>query len=108
MGRYILGWSLSLFTPVTLVTLVTLFRSYNQFYRAECITVSGLFVTDIQMPWKVRIKHFKQTDTPFKEVMIFSFTYMQAPWKVIKCYKQTIRQTDLLVIQAAQLTWGPN
>ena len=23
------------------VTLVTLFRSYNQFYRAECITVSG-------------------------------------------------------------------
>ena len=26
-----------LFTPVTLVTL---FRSYNQFYRAECITIS--------------------------------------------------------------------
>ena len=23
--------------------LVTLFRSYNQFYRAECITVSGFF-----------------------------------------------------------------
>ena len=86
MGWYILGWSLSLFT---LVTLVTLFRSYNQFYRAECITVSELFVTDIQMPWKVRIRHFKQTDTPFKEVMIFSFTYMQAPWKVIKCYRQT-------------------
>jgi len=32
-----------LFTPVTLVTLVTLFRSYNQFYRAECITVSWFF-----------------------------------------------------------------
>ena len=30
-----------LFTPVTLVTL---FRSYNQFYRAECITVSGFFI----------------------------------------------------------------
>ena len=29
-----------LFTPVTLVTL---FRSYNQFYWAECITVSGFF-----------------------------------------------------------------
>ena len=25
------------------VTLVRLFRSYNQFYRAECITVSGFF-----------------------------------------------------------------
>ena len=32
-----------LFTPVTLVTLVTLFQSYIQFYRAECITVSGFF-----------------------------------------------------------------
>ena len=31
-----------LFTPVTLVTL---FRSYNQFYRAECITASGFFVS---------------------------------------------------------------
>ena len=30
-----------LFMPVTLVTL---FRSYNQFYRAECITVSGFFL----------------------------------------------------------------
>ena len=29
-----------LFTPVTLVTLVTLFQSYLQFYWAECITVS--------------------------------------------------------------------
>ena len=29
-----------LFTPVTLVTL---FQSYIQFYRAECITVSGFF-----------------------------------------------------------------
>ena len=29
-----------LFTPVTLVSL---FQSYNQFYRAECITVSGFF-----------------------------------------------------------------
>ena len=29
-----------LFMPVTLVTL---FRSYNQFYRVECITVSGFF-----------------------------------------------------------------
>ena len=24
--------------------LVTLFRSYNQFYRAECITISGFFI----------------------------------------------------------------
>ena len=32
-----------LFTPVTLVTL---FRSYDQFYRAECITVSGFFGQD--------------------------------------------------------------
>ena len=30
-----------LFTPVTLVTLVTLFQSYIPFSRAECITVSG-------------------------------------------------------------------
>ena len=30
----------TLFKPVTLVTL---FQSYNQFYRAECITVSGFF-----------------------------------------------------------------
>ena len=28
---------------VTLVTLVTLFRSANQFYRAECITILGFF-----------------------------------------------------------------
>ena len=28
---------------VTLVTLVTLFRSANQFYRAECIIVSRFF-----------------------------------------------------------------
>ena len=27
------------------LTLVTLFRSYNQFYRAECITVSGFLCT---------------------------------------------------------------
>ena len=33
-----------LFTPVTLVTLVTLFQSYIQFYRAKCITVSGFLV----------------------------------------------------------------
>ena len=26
------------------VTLVTLFRSYNQFYRAECITILGFFI----------------------------------------------------------------
>ena len=35
-----------MFTPVilvTLVTLVNLFWSYNQFYRAECITVPGFF-----------------------------------------------------------------
>ena len=35
-----------LFTPVTLVTLVTLFQSYIQFYRAECITVSGFLEDD--------------------------------------------------------------
>ena len=28
----------------TLVTLDTLFRSANQFYRAECITVSGFLI----------------------------------------------------------------
>ena len=33
-----------LFTPVTLITLVTLFQPYIQFYRAECITVSGFFI----------------------------------------------------------------
>ena len=32
--------SCSRWSPVTLVTLI---RSYNQFYRAECITVSGFF-----------------------------------------------------------------
>ena len=26
---------------------VTLFRSYNQFYRAECITVSGFFFLEM-------------------------------------------------------------
>ena len=30
-----------LFTPVTLVNL---FRSYNHFYRAKCITVSGFLM----------------------------------------------------------------
>ena len=34
---------LSLVILFTLVTLVTLLRSYNQFYRAECITILGLF-----------------------------------------------------------------
>ena len=34
---------LTLVILFTLVTLVSLFRSYNQFYRAECITVSGFF-----------------------------------------------------------------
>ena len=29
------------------VTLVTLFRSYDQFYRAECITVSGFLINKI-------------------------------------------------------------
>ena len=29
-----------LFRPVTLITL---FRPYKQFYRAKCITASGLF-----------------------------------------------------------------
>ena len=33
----------------TLVSLVTLFRSYNQFYRAECITVSGFFNYNTRM-----------------------------------------------------------
>ena len=42
--RYLTNTMVILFTPVTLVTLVTLFRSYNQFYRAECITVSGFFL----------------------------------------------------------------
>ena len=37
-----------LFMPVTLVTL---FQSYNQFYRAEYITVSGfLFIFNIIVP----------------------------------------------------------
>ena len=35
-----------LFTPVNLLTL---FWSYNQFYRAECITVSGFFLYIIRM-----------------------------------------------------------
>ena len=44
------------FTPVilvTLVTLVTLFQSYIQFYRAECITVSGFlcFVVVQRQKW---------------------------------------------------------
>ena len=34
---------LTLVILFTLVILVSLFRSYNQFYRAECITVSGFF-----------------------------------------------------------------
>ena len=40
-----------LFTPVTLVTL---FRSYNQFYRAECITISGFFVSQRQKENKMK------------------------------------------------------
>ena len=35
-----------LFTPVTLITLVNLFQPYIQFYRAECITVSGFFASE--------------------------------------------------------------
>ena len=34
---------LTLVILFTLVTLVTLFQPYNQFYMAECITVSGFF-----------------------------------------------------------------
>ena len=34
---------LTLVILFTLVTQVTLFRSYNHFYRAECIAVSGFF-----------------------------------------------------------------
>ena len=34
---------LALVILFTQVTLVTLFQSYNEFYRAECITVSGFF-----------------------------------------------------------------
>ena len=33
------------------VTLVTLFRSYNQFYRAECVTVLGFFVLIQSITW---------------------------------------------------------
>ena len=36
-----------LVTLVILVTLVTLFQSYIQFYRAECITVSGFFFISV-------------------------------------------------------------
>ena len=43
-----------LFTPVTLITLVTLFQPYIQFYRAECITVSGFFIKE----WKNKNNHF--------------------------------------------------
>ena len=32
-----------LLMPAAMVTLVTLLRAANQFYRAECITVSGFF-----------------------------------------------------------------
>ena len=38
---------LTLVILFTQVTLVSLFRSYNQFYRAECITVSGFFKCDL-------------------------------------------------------------
>ena len=31
-------------------TLVSLFQSYIQFYRAECITVSGFFPNKIHLP----------------------------------------------------------
>ena len=34
--------------------LVTLFRSYNQFYRAECITISGFFVSQRQKENKIK------------------------------------------------------
>ena len=42
-----------LFTPVTLVTL---FQSYIQFYRAECITVSGFFLF-LWTPWHQKWEH---------------------------------------------------
>ena len=35
-------------------TLVTLFRSYNQFYRAECITVSGFFRIEKEKFWWIK------------------------------------------------------
>ena len=34
--------------PVHVVTLVSLFRSYNQFYRAECITVLGFLCSVLE------------------------------------------------------------
>ena len=42
-----------LFTPVTLVTR---FQSYIQFYRAECITVSGFFLF-LWTPWHQKWEH---------------------------------------------------
>ena len=42
-----------LFTPVTLVSL---FQSYIQFYRAECITVSGFFLF-LWTPWHQKWEH---------------------------------------------------
>ena len=45
-----------LFTPVTLITLVTLFQPYIQFYRAECITVSGFFLF-LWTPWHQKWEH---------------------------------------------------
>ena len=46
-----------LFTPVTLVTL---FRLYNQFYRAECITVSAFFFKKTTVTWNKKVENRSQ------------------------------------------------
>ena len=44
-------------TLVTLITLVSLFRSANQLYRADCITVSGFFDYSIETVLIVSVCH---------------------------------------------------
>ena len=53
---------LTLVILFTQVTLVSLFRSYNQFYRAECITVSGFLSWCSSKILKLKFGHYFAAD----------------------------------------------
>ena len=65
-----------LFTPVTLVTL---FRSYNHFYRVKCITVSGFFfVLLTSVHWSSFLR--------YSDVCSWNASFQVSNLKVLSCF----------------------
>ena len=71
-----------LFTPVTLITLVTLFQPYIQFYRAECITGSGFLTISFQNTSIARETLPLHGKCHFKFLFSFLNTSLRKTWKV--------------------------